>query len=114
MTDTDILEPSIDPKTRKIGVRHVSATNAGGTRSKVQVRDFPAFYTDEPAPGIRPYFESAKLDIVVYSNEPTERFDKLCKNVEFRCPVMNLFTAAGVEMHVTWTMRPAEEYAGSV
>jgi len=40
MTDTDILEPSIDPKTRKIGVRHVSATNAGGTRSKVQVRDF--------------------------------------------------------------------------
>lgn len=65
-------------------------------------------------PGIRPYFESAKLDIVVYTDEPAERFDTLCKNVEFRCPVMNLFTAAEVEMHVTWTTRPAREFGGNV
>lgn len=171
MNDSEILEPSIDPETRKIGIRHVSATNAAGTRSKVKVRDFPIFYTDEPAslggtntapspletalaalvgcdgviingvatamkfdysgvelecesqidvrgpkgvPGIRPYFESARLDIAVYSDESQARFEKLCKNVEFRCPVMNLFTAAGVEMDVTWSLRPAAEYAGDV
>ena len=40
MIDDDIIEPSIDPATRKIGVRHVKATNAAGTRTKIQVRDF--------------------------------------------------------------------------
>lgn len=171
MSDPQIIEPSIDPATRKIGIRHVSATNASGTRSKVQVRDFEPFYTDEPAslggtntapsplemalaslvgcdgviihgvanamnfdyagvelacesqidvrgpkgvPGIRPFFESAKLDITVFTDENEERFATLCKNVEFRCPVMNLFTAAGVEMNVTWTTRPAASYSGNV
>ena len=38
MIDDDIIEPSIDPQTRKIGVRHVKATNAAGTRTKIQVR----------------------------------------------------------------------------
>ncbi|KZM49911.1 hypothetical protein OA90_12765 [Labrenzia sp. OB1] len=154
-----------------MGVRHVKATNAAGTRTKIQVRDFDAAYTDEPAslggtnsapspletvlialvgcdgviingvakamsfdysgvdfacesqidvrgpkgvPGIRPYFESGKLDITVYSNEPDERFRKLCKNVEFRCPVMNLFAAAKVDMTVTWTQKPAADYNGNV
>lgn len=167
----EILEPSIDPATRKIGVRHVRATNAGGTRSKVQVRDYPPVYTDEPSslggtnsapsplemvlvalvgcdgviihgvanamgfayagvdfacesqidvrgpkgvPGIRPYFESGKLEIIVYSDEPEARFRQLCKNVEFRCPVMNLLSAAKVEMEVTWLQKPAADYTGNV
>jgi putative redox protein len=171
MIDLDIIEPSIDPETRKIGVRHVKATNAAGTRTKIQVRDFPATYTDEPAslggtnsapspletvlvalvgcdgviingvakamsfaytgvdfacesqidvrgpkgvPGIRPYFESGKLVITVYSDEPEDRFRKLCKNVEFRCPVMNLLAAAQVDMDVTWLQQPAAAYAGNV
>jgi len=171
MIDPDIIEPSIDPETKKIGVRHVKATNAAGTRTKIQVRDFDPFYTDEPsslggtntAPspletvlvalvgcdgviingvaqamsfayagvdfacesqidvrgpkgvsGIRPYFETAKLEIIVYTDEPEARFNQLRKNVEFRCPVMNLLDAAGVEMNVTWTRRPAGEYAGNV
>lgn len=171
MIDADIIEPSIDPTTKKIGVRHVKATNAAGTRTKIQVRDFAPTYTDEPAslggtnsapspletvlvalvgcdgviingvatamgfsyagvdftcesqidvrgpkgvPGIRPYFESGKLDIIVYSDETDTRFRQLCKNVEFRCPVMNLFAAAKVDMAVTWHQRPASEYAGSV
>lgn len=171
MIDDDIIEPSIDPKTRKIGVRHVKATNAGGTRTKIQVRDFPVIYTDEPdsmggtnsapspletvlvalvgcdgviingvakamnfaysgvdfavqsqidvrgprgVPGIRPYFESGELLITVYSDEPEERFRKLCKNVEFRCPVMNLLDAAKVDMAVTWEQKPAAEYGGNV
>ncbi len=171
MTDDDILEPSIDPKTRKIGIRHVSATNAAGTRTKIRVRDFDPVYTDEPAslggtntaaspletvlvalvgcdsviinvvatamtfayasvdftcesqidvrgpkgvPGIRPYFESGKLEITVFTDEPEDRFRKLCRNVEHRCPVMNLLSAAKVEMEVTWVRKPAADYAGNV
>lgn len=171
MIDEDIIEPSIDPKTKKIGVRHVKATNAGGTRTKIFVRDFDPVYTDEPAslggtnsapspletvlvalvgcdgviingvatamgfayagvdfscesqidvrgpkgvPGIRPYFETASLDITVYSDEPDERFQQLRKNVEFRCPVMNLLNAAQVNMSVNWIKKPAAEYAGNV
>lgn len=171
MIDADIIEPSIDPATKKIGIRHVKATNAAGTRTKIQVRDFDPIYTDEPAslggsntaaspletvlvalvgcdgviingvatamsfdyagvdfdcesqidvrgpkgvPGIRPYFETARLDITVYSDESDSRFQQLRKNVEFRCPVMNLLNAAQVVMDVTWIQRPASEYAGSV
>lgn len=171
MIDPDIIEPSIDPKTKKIGIRHVKATNAAGTRTKIQVRDFDPVYTDEPAslggtnsapspletvlvalvgcdgviingvakaigfdyagvdftcqsqidvrgpkgvPGIRPYFETASLEITVYSDEPDDRFALLQKNVEFRCPVMNLLNAAEVAMDVTWTKRPAADYTGNV
>ncbi|TCD13827.1 OsmC family protein [Oricola cellulosilytica] len=171
MIDPEIIEPSIDPETKKIGVRHVKATNAAGTRTKIQVRDFAPAYTDEPAslggsntapspletvlialvgcdgviingvakamnfsytgvdfacqiqidvrgpkgvPGIRPYFESGTLDISVYSDETEARFRQLCKNVEFRCPVMNLLAAANVDMTVTWNQRPASEYSGNV
>jgi uncharacterized OsmC-like protein len=171
MIDPDIIEPSIDPVTKKIGIRHVKATNAAGTRTKVQVRDFEPVYTDEPSslggtnsapspletvlvalvgcdgviingvatamkfnytgvdftceseidvrgpkgvPGIRPYFETAKLNITVYSDENDARFQQLRKNVEFRCPVMNLLSAAQVDMDVTWIQRPANDYEGSV
>jgi putative redox protein len=171
MIDPDIIEPSIDPVTKRIGIRHVKATNAAGTRTKIQVRDFDPVYTDEPAslggtntapspletvlialvgcdgviingvatamkfnyagvdfacesqidvrgpkgvPGIRPYFETAKLDITVYSDESDARFQQLRKNVEFRCPVMNLLSAAQVGMDVIWVQRPADDYEGSV
>ena len=152
-------------------MRSTRATNAAGTRTKIQVRDFAPTYTDEPAslggtnsapspletvlvalvgcdgviingvakamrfsysgvdfacqsqidvrgpkgvPGIRPYFESGTLEITVYSDEPEERFRRLCKNVEFRCPVMNLMAAAKVDLNVTWNLRPAGEYRGDV
>jgi uncharacterized OsmC-like protein len=171
MIDADIIEPSIDPKTQKIGIRHVKATNAGGTRTRVEVRDFDPVFTDEPAsldgtntapspletvlvalvgcdgviihgvakamnfqyagvdfacesqidvrgpkgvPGIRPYFESADLEIVLYTDESEKRVEQLKKNVEFRCPVMNLLRAASVELNATWHTRPAAEYRGSV
>jgi uncharacterized OsmC-like protein len=170
-TEDEILPPSIDPETKKIGIRHVKATNAAGTRTRIQVRDFPPVYTDEPdtlggtnsapspletvlvalvgcdgviingvasamgfdyagvdfacesqidvrgpkgVPGVRPYFESGKLTITVYTDESEERFRKLARNVEHRCPVMNLLNAARVEMDVTWERRPAADYAGSV
>ena len=171
MIDADIIEPSIDPETKKIGIRHVKASNAAGTRTKIQVRDFDPVYTDEPAslggtnsapspletvlvalvgcdgviingvanamgfeytgvdfscesqidvrgpkgvPGIRPYFEKTDLEIIVYTDEPDKRFKQLRKNVEFRCPVMNLMNAAQVDMNVTWVKRPAADYRGDV
>lgn len=43
-----ILPPSIDPETRKLGIRSVRAENAGGTKSTMHVRDFPPFVIDEP------------------------------------------------------------------
>jgi uncharacterized OsmC-like protein len=165
--DDDIIEPSIDPATQKIALRHVKAKNDGGTRTVVQVRDFAPVFTDEPAslggtntapspletvlvalvgcdgviihgvakamgfdytgvefacesqidvrgpkgvPGIRPYFEAATLDIVIYTDESEKRLEQLKKNVEFRCPVMNLLRAADVKLTANWSRRPAEEY----
>lgn len=171
MIDDDIIEPSIDPDTQKIGVRHVKATNAAGTRTRIQVRDFDPVYTDEPdslggtnsAPspletvlvalvgcdgviingvatamkfsyrgvdfdcqsqidvrgpkgvaGVRPFFETATLEIIVYTDESDKRFQQLRKNVEYRCPVMNLMKAADVAMDVTWVAKPSSEYLGNV
>jgi len=165
--DDDIIEPSIDPATQKIAVRHVKAVNAGGTRTMVQVRDFDPVFTDEPAslggtntapspletvlvalvgcdgviingvakamgfgyagvefacesqidvrgpkgvPGIRPYFEAATLDITIFTDESDRRLERLKKNVEFRCPVMNLLRAADVKLTANWTRRPAAEF----
>lgn len=165
--DPDIIEPSIDPATQKIAIRHVKASNDSGTRTVVQVRDFAPVFTDEPAslggtntapspletvlvalvgcdgviihgvakamgfayrgvefacqsqidvrgpkgvPGIRPYFEAVTLDITIYSDESEKRLAQLQKNVEFRCPVMNLLRAADVKLIANWTQRPAAEY----
>jgi hypothetical protein len=65
-------------------------------------------------PGIRPYFEELSLEITIFTDESDERLLKLSKNVEFRCPVMNLFSAAGVEMNVSWIRKPAIEYVNNV
>lgn len=168
MTDPEIIEPSIDPKTKKIGIRHVKAFNDGGTRTRVQVRDFDPVFTDEPAslggsnsapspletvlvalvgcdgviingvaqamgfayagvefecrsqidvrgpkgvPGIRPYFETVDLKIVLYTDEPAHRVAQLQRNVEFRCPVMNLLRSADVRLRADWTVRPSTELA---
>ena len=41
--------------------------------------------------GVHPYFNWVKSKIWGYKNESEEWFAKLTKNVEYRCPVMNLF-----------------------
>ncbi len=56
--------------------------------------------------GIRPYFESVRLVIDVRTDEPEKRFDLLQRNVELRCPVMNLFRDAGVSMEIEWRATP--------
>lgn len=52
--------------------------------------------------GVRPYFNWVKLRIRVHTDEPQERFDRLTKNVEYRCPVMNLFKSADVDIEIMW------------
>lgn len=52
--------------------------------------------------GVRPYFNWVKLRIRVHTDEPQERFDRLIRNVEYRCPVMNLFKSADVDVQVRW------------
>lgn len=52
--------------------------------------------------GVRPYFNWVKLRIRVHTDETQERFDRLTKNVEYRCPVMNLFKSADVDVKIVW------------
>ncbi|NQW00835.1 MAG: OsmC family protein [Rhodospirillales bacterium] len=158
MPDNDLLEPSVDPKTRAIGIRRVSAHNEASTRTVMMVREH-VLVTDEKGTntgatplemclssllgcegviinrcaeamgfryrtvdleaqgevdqrgsrgvhGVRPYFNWVKLKIRVYSNESEERFAKLTKNVEYRCPVMNLFRSADVQVDAEWILLP--------
>ena len=154
MTDPDLLPPSVDPNTKALGIRRVSARNEASTRSVIMVRDHVVI-TDEkesntgPTPlemtlssllgcegviinrcaeamqfaytavdmeadgevdqrgsrgvqGVRPYFNWVKLRIRVHTEETQDRFDRLTRNVEYRCPVMNLFKSADVDVQITW------------
>ncbi len=57
-------------------------------------------------PGVRPYFETVELTVTLYTDEPPERVERLKKNVEFRCPVMNLMRAAEVTVTAEWVTVP--------
>ncbi len=160
MVDRDLLEPSIDPNKKSIGIRRVSAHNEAATRSVMMVRDH-VLITDEkgtntgPTPlemalssllgcegviinrcaeamkfeyrsvemdaegevdqrgsrgvqGVRPYFNWVKVRVRLYSDESEERFQKLTKNVEYRCPVMNLFRSADVDVKMAWELLPTQ------
>ena len=52
--------------------------------------------------GVRPYFTAVKMRIRIQTDESDERLDRLRRNVEYRCPVMNLFSSADVALDVTW------------
>ena len=154
MSEPDLLPPGVDPDTKALGIRRVSARNEATTRSVIMVRDH-VLITDEkgtntgPTPlemalssllgcegviinrcaeamqfnysavdmeadgevdqrgsrgvaGVRPYFNWVKLRIRVHTEESQERFDRLTRNVEYRCPVMNLFKSADVDVTVRW------------
>lgn len=57
--------------------------------------------------GVRPHFQTVDLKVTLHTNEPAERVAKLRKNVELRCPVMNLLRDAAVDMKVAWETVPA-------
>lgn len=52
--------------------------------------------------GVRPYFNWVKMRIRVHTDETQDRFDRLIRNVEYRCPVMNLFKSADVDVQIKW------------
>lgn len=159
MSDPDLLEPSVDPNKKALGIRRVSARNEASTRTVMMVRDH-IVVTDEkgtntgPTPlemtlssllgcegviinrcaeamnfkytgvdmegdgevdqrgsrgvqGVRPYFNWVKLRIRVHTDESEERFKRLIKNVEYRCPVMNLFKSADVDVEIRWERVPS-------
>lgn len=58
--------------------------------------------------GVRPYFNWVKMNIRIHSDETPERLGKLKKNVEYRCPVMNLFRSADVAVEANWELVPEQ------
>ena len=42
----------------------------------------------------------------LHSDETPERLAKLAHNVEYRCPVMNLFRCADVDVQAEWELVP--------
>ena len=54
--------------------------------------------------GVRPYFNWVKLNIRIHSNETPERLERLKANVEYRCPVLNLFREADVDVTADWEL----------
>jgi len=52
--------------------------------------------------GVRPYFTWVKLRIRVHTDETEDRLARLIKNVESRCPVLNLFREADVDVEIDW------------
>ena len=56
--------------------------------------------------GVRPYFNWVSLRIRITTPETPDRLIKLAKNVEYRCPVMNLFREADVEVKANWVLVP--------
>jgi len=49
MSDSNLLEPTVDPNKKVVSYRNVVCQNlAGGTRTTVAVRDTPGFVIDEP------------------------------------------------------------------
>ncbi len=57
-------------------------------------------------PGVRPYFESVELTVTLHTDEPPQRLEKLRRNVEHRCPVMNLMRSADVAVTAEWVAVP--------
>ena len=52
--------------------------------------------------GVRTYFESTHMKIVLDTTESDERIEALRKAVEARCPIHNLMHAADVAMTAEW------------
>ena len=48
MTNSDLIEPTIDPNARKLAYRNLTAHNDGGDKTVVSVRDTPDLVIDHP------------------------------------------------------------------
>lgn len=52
--------------------------------------------------GVRPYFNWVRMTIRIHTEESDDRFARLARNVEYRCPVLNLFRSADVDLDISW------------
>ncbi|WP_215142905.1 OsmC family protein [Exiguobacterium qingdaonense] len=55
--------------------------------------------------GVRTYFESVHMKIILDTTESDERIAELRKGVEARCPIHNLMHAADVTMTAEWVRK---------
>ncbi|MCG6904869.1 MAG: hypothetical protein LJE68_19525 [Rhodobacter sp.] len=80
MSDTDLLPPAVDMEAD-------GEVDLRGSRGVA---------------GVRPCFNWVRLRIRIHTDEPQDRFDRLARNVGYRCPVMNLSRLADVDVEIRW------------
>jgi len=52
--------------------------------------------------GVRPHFQSVKVQATVRTSESQERLAEVVEVTESRCPVLNLMVDAGVRVEMLW------------
>ena len=58
--------------------------------------------------GVRPHFQTIRVDAVVTTTESEERLREVVVETETRCPVFNLVTDAGVRTEMRWVRKLPE------
>ncbi|OLN21323.1 osmotically inducible protein C [Domibacillus antri] len=52
--------------------------------------------------GVSTYFQKVRFKANIHTEESVERIEELKKEVERRCPVLNLFIDAGIKLDIEW------------
>lgn len=52
--------------------------------------------------GVSTYFQKIRFTANIHTEESEERIEQLKYEVERRCPVLNLFIAAGIKLDIQW------------
>ena len=53
--------------------------------------------------GIRTHFQKIRFQVKIQTEESEERIEQLKNEVERRCPVLNLFLDAGIQVDTKWS-----------
>ncbi len=64
------------------------------------------------ARGVRPHFQTVRVEAVVRTDESEERLAEVVEETELRCPVYNLIVDAGVNVQMRWVRQPIAEPSG--
>lgn len=81
-----------------------TASDMGFTYEKIE---FAAEFTIDirgrlGVPGVRPHFQTIRVEAVVTTPESEERLREVVEETEARCPVFNLVQDAGVRTEMRW------------
>ena len=55
---------------------------------------------------VRQHFQSVRVEATVITDETQERLAEVVAETEARCPVYNLISDAGVDLHMKWVRQP--------